>query len=109
MGYFAKPPIKKLPIAAERHVAAVVAAAGMPASCRIPGFTKMMYAIVMNVVNPARISVRQLAPSDSNSKYRSRRCRTGMGLEGSREGGRHCRGHGYKRVVGAPWCGHLQP
>src|ERR1700691_3419440 len=45
----------------------------MPVSCRMAGFTKMMYAMVTNVVDPARISVRQLAPSSRNSKYRSRR------------------------------------
>ena len=68
MGYLAKPPIRKLPAAAERHVAAVTAARGMPVSCRMAGLTKTMYAIVMNVVNPARISVRQSAPSFWNSK-----------------------------------------
>jgi hypothetical protein len=34
-----------------------------------------MYAIVTKVVTPASTSVRQLVPSRSNSKYRSRRCR----------------------------------
>ena len=37
-----------------------------------------MYAIVMKVVKPARISVRQSAPSVSNSKYRSRRWRIAL-------------------------------
>ncbi len=60
MGYLANAPISKLPIAAERHVAAVTAGNGIPASCRIEGLTKTMYAIVMKVVKPARISVRQL-------------------------------------------------
>src|ERR1039458_9403539 len=49
-------------MAADKHVAAVTAASGIPVSCRIAGLTKTMYAIVMNVVQPARISVRQLAP-----------------------------------------------
>src|SRR4051794_11541119 len=80
MGYFANPPIRKLPAAAERQVAAVTAARGMPVSWRIAGFTKMLYAIVMNVVKPARISVFQLAPRPAKSKYRSRRCRRDMGL-----------------------------
>src|ERR1700687_4618870 len=75
MGYLANPPIRKLPMAAERHVAAVTAANGMPASCRMAGLTKTIYAIVMKVVNPARISVFQSAPSFWNSKYRSRRGR----------------------------------
>ena len=60
--------MRKLPNAAERHVAAVTAPKGMPASCRIAGLTKTMYAIVMNVVMPARISVRQLVRSWRNSK-----------------------------------------
>ena len=68
MGYLAKPPMRQLPTAAEMHVAAVTAASGMPVSCRMAGLTKTMYAIVMKVVNPARISVFQVAPSFSNSK-----------------------------------------
>ena len=47
------------PKAAQRQVAMVTAAMGIPVSARIEGFTKMMYAIVINVVSPARISVRQ--------------------------------------------------
>src|SRR5208283_4306931 len=50
----------------------------MPASCRIAGLTKTMYAIVMNVVKPARISVRQSAFSAANSKYRSSDARRDM-------------------------------
>src|SRR4051794_21842044 len=46
IGYFANPPMRKLPNAAERHVAAVTAPSGIPASARIDGFTKMMYGIV---------------------------------------------------------------
>src|SRR5262249_981227 len=45
-------------------------------SCRIAGFTKMIYAMVTNVVAPARISVRQLVFSSRNWKYRSRRAFT---------------------------------
>src|SRR5262245_21421035 len=73
MGYLARPPIRKLPTAAEIHVAAVTAANGIPVSCRIDGFTKTMYAIVMKVVNPARTSVRQSVPSVLNWKYCSSR------------------------------------
>src|SRR6476620_3405300 len=80
IGYFAKPPIRKLPKAAERQVAAVTAARGMPALARIDGLTKMMYAIVMKVVIPAKISVRQSAPSCLNPKYCSNRRRRGMAL-----------------------------
>src|SRR4051794_22148744 len=78
MGYLAKPPIRKLPIAAEIHVAAVTAESGMPVSCRIAGFTNTIYAIVMNVVTPARISVRQVALSGLKSKYCSSRRRNAM-------------------------------
>src|SRR5437764_3003360 len=85
IGYFANPPIRKLPIAAEIQVAAVTAASGIPASCKIAGFTKTIYAIVMKVVNPARISVRQVALSGLKSKYCSRRRRKAMGLHCSFE------------------------
>ncbi|SOY69582.1 hypothetical protein CBM2589_A90917 [Cupriavidus taiwanensis] len=47
-----------VPIAAATQVATNTASLGMPASPRIEGLTKMMYAIVRNVVMPARISVR---------------------------------------------------
>ncbi|SPC19926.1 hypothetical protein CT19431_MP70059 [Cupriavidus taiwanensis] len=47
-----------VPIAAATHVATNTASLGIPASPRIDGLTKMMYAIVRNVVIPARISVR---------------------------------------------------
>ena len=59
----------KLPSAAARHVAAVTPAIGMPVWCRIDGFTKMMYAIVMNVVSPARHSVFHVVPRAAKSKY----------------------------------------
>ena len=61
-----------LPKAAQRQVAAVTAASGMPVCERMLGFTKMMYAIVMNVVRPASASVRQLVFSRAKPKYRSR-------------------------------------
>jgi hypothetical protein len=63
----------KLPKAAERHVAAVTAASGMPVSCRMEGFTKTIYAIVMKVVSPARTSVRQSVRNAAKSKYSSAR------------------------------------
>lgn len=68
IGYRATIPIIRLPNAAEMQVAAVTAASGIPASCRIDGFTKTMYAMVMNVVKPARISVFQFVPRRWNSK-----------------------------------------
>lgn len=40
-----------------------------PAASMTAGLTTMMYAIVRNVVIPARISFRQLVPCRSNSKY----------------------------------------
>src|SRR5215467_9230053 len=65
--------MQRLPNAAERHVAAVTAVNGMPASCRMEGLTKTMYAIVMNVVSPARISVRHVVLRAAKSKYSSAR------------------------------------
>ena len=50
------------PNAADRQVAAVTAGRGTPAAARIAGFTSTMYAMVRNVVTPARISVRQFVP-----------------------------------------------
>ena len=52
-------------MAADRQVAAATAGTGMPASLRMSGFTKTMYAMVRNVVAPARISVRQVEPRSS--------------------------------------------
>src|SRR5262249_23205257 len=72
----ARTPIVRLPNAAHRQVAATTAVIGIPVSCRIAGFTKMMYAMVTNVVAPARISVRQLVLRSRNRKYSSRRCFT---------------------------------
>jgi hypothetical protein len=46
-----------------RHVAVMRAPKGIPAFCRIPGFTKIMYAMVINVVIPARTSVRTSVPA----------------------------------------------
>lgn len=48
------------PSAAQRQVAMVTAGSDMPVCERMDGFTKMMYAIVMKVVKPARSSVRQV-------------------------------------------------
>jgi hypothetical protein len=56
-------PIRIVANAADKHVAANTAGTGIPASFRIEGFTNTMYAIVMNVVMPARISVFQLVLS----------------------------------------------
>ncbi|MCY1305339.1 hypothetical protein D9M68_811560 [compost metagenome] len=47
-----------VPIAAATQVATKTASLGIPASPRIDGLTKMMYAIVRKVVMPARTSVR---------------------------------------------------
>ena len=74
-----------MPGAVARQVAAVTPAMGIPASCRIDGLTKMIYAIVMNVVMPARSSVFQLVPSAANSKYRS--ARSTRGIDGFYRGG----------------------
>ena len=60
--------IKNVPIAAEMQVAIKTALSGMPAAAKIPGFTKMMYAIVKNVVRPATISVFTLEPVPFRSK-----------------------------------------
>ncbi len=62
-------PMRMEPKAAQRQVAAVTAAMGMPVWERMEGFTKMMYAIVMKVVSPARVSVRQLVRSWAKWKY----------------------------------------
>jgi hypothetical protein len=48
--------------------AAVTAAIGMPEAERMAGLTSTMYAMVRNVVMPARISVRQFVPRRVNSK-----------------------------------------
>jgi len=61
---------------ATRHVAACTAgnggpwpcSEGIPANDRMAGFTKMMYAITMNVVRPPRISPPSVAPRCRSSK-----------------------------------------
>src|SRR5580692_6934159 len=58
------------PSAATRQVATKTASLGIPASPRIAGLTKMMYAIVRKVVKPASSSVRRLVPASSKPKYR---------------------------------------
>jgi len=60
--------MRTLPKAAQRQVAVVMAARGMPVLLRSDGFTKMMYAIVMKVVRPARVSVRQLVACSEKPK-----------------------------------------
>ena len=52
----------------------------MPVCDSIAGFTKMMYAIVMNVVRPASNSFRHVVWCAAKPKYRSRRVRIGIGL-----------------------------
>src|SRR5437868_3033117 len=61
------------PSPAQRQVAVVTAAIGIPVWASIDGFTKMMYAIVTNVVRPAIISIRQFVLWSAKPKYRSRR------------------------------------
>src|SRR5690606_40372614 len=45
----------------------------MPVLERMPGFTKMMYAIVMKVVSPATTSVRTVVPFSLRRNQRSKR------------------------------------
>ena len=47
-----------------RHVAVSTAPASIPAADITVGCTKMMYAIVRNVVTPATTSVRTVVPAD---------------------------------------------
>jgi hypothetical protein len=49
-------------------VATIDAPKGIPAASRIFGLTMMMYAIVTNVVSPARISCLMVEPSWSSLK-----------------------------------------
>ena len=67
-----------LPKAAQRQVAMVTEARSMPVWARMEGFTKMMYAIVMNVVSPARISVRHVVLWAAKPKCCSRRVSMGL-------------------------------
>src|ERR1700744_950367 len=66
------------PSAATRQVATNTASLGMPASPRIAGLTKMMYAIVRKVVRPASSSVRRLVPASSKPKDRFTECIGGV-------------------------------
>src|SRR5687768_18265456 len=102
IGYRANAPIMMLPSAADKHVAATTAVNGMPVSARMDGFTKMMYAIVTKVVNPARISVRQSVPRASNSKYCSRRRFRRL----LRAATMRCRVHVERRQVSSELDGH---
>src|ERR1700691_4395680 len=72
-----------LPKAAQRQVAMVTEARSIPVCARMEGFTKMMYAIVMKVVAPARISVRQLVLCSAKWNQASRRVRIGRSLPGA--------------------------
>jgi hypothetical protein len=60
------------PMAADRQVAAATAATGIPAALNMSGFTNTMYAMVRNVVAPARISVRNVDPRSWTWNVRSR-------------------------------------
>src|SRR5580658_5831454 len=63
----------------------VTEARSMPVCARMEGFTKMMYAIVMKVVAPARISVRQLVLCSAKWNQASRRVRIGGEPSGCRD------------------------
>ncbi len=54
--------------AAPSAVAVAAPANGTPAADRMPGLTKMMYAMVRNVVTPARSSVLAFVPRSLNLK-----------------------------------------
>src|SRR6187401_162317 len=58
-------------IADATHVAVSTAPASIPAADNTAGCTKMMYAIVRNVVVPARISVRMVVPAAESPNRRS--------------------------------------
>ena len=51
-----------VPRADARHVTTTSASKSIPVLLRMPGFTKMMYDIVTNVVIPARTSVMKVLP-----------------------------------------------
>jgi hypothetical protein len=57
IGALAKTPVAIVAIAVTRQVTAIRAGLSIPACDKIEGFTKMIYAIVRNVVVPAIISV----------------------------------------------------
>ena len=56
-GKLATKPIRKQPTAAPKQVAVTKAPASMPVSDKMLGLTAMMYAMVRNVVRPAKSSV----------------------------------------------------
>lgn len=56
IGYLAKSPINKQPIALARAVAVKTAPLSIPEAPKISGLTNKIYAIEMKVVKPARIS-----------------------------------------------------
>ena len=71
-GRLAYNPIRKVPKDALTIVATIDAPKGIPAASRIFGLTTMMYAIVTNVVKPARISCLIVEPSCSSLKNAER-------------------------------------
>src|SRR5450830_110758 len=62
-----------VPIAAATQVATKTESFGIPASPRMDGLTKMMYAIVRKVVRPASSSVRTVVPLSLSLKNLSRK------------------------------------
>ena len=72
IGQLAKKPIKKEANAAARQVPTNIAPRSMPVADIICGLTKMMYAIVINVVKPPNISFFMfvLFASSSNNWFR---------------------------------------
>ena len=56
IGQLAKKPITKHANAAARHVPTKIAPWSIPLNAIICGFTNIMYAMVINVVNPAKNS-----------------------------------------------------
>jgi hypothetical protein len=62
-GRFAYNPIRRVPNDALTIVATIDAPKGIPAASSIFGLTMMIYAIVTNVVRPARISCLMVEPS----------------------------------------------
>ena len=67
-GMFARNAIKNVAKADANAVAVKIAPVSMPDAPRIIGLTAKMYAIVMNVVTPAMISVLTSVPRAFNSK-----------------------------------------
>ena len=66
--------MKMLARPTERQMAVVTAATGLAVSANIKKVTKMMWAIVRNLVQPARISVRQFVLKWASSSYFANKC-----------------------------------